>query len=388
MKINIKGPIVSNDLAEIYEWFGMECCAPKSVSDQLANAGEEEITLEINSGGGLCTAGFEIYETLQSHPGRITAHVIYAASAASIIACGADETLMADASIMMIHNTQSIAEGDYRDMAQESKVLREFNKSLINVYQRKTGKNADELQRMLDKDTWMSPQEAIDQGFADGWIHGEPAGEIQVAAAETSIISLEKARQFLSMMKSKTGFKETNIELSPEQIATLPEELRGATNAENGGDAFQDKDTINNNENGGRDMKLDEFLAANPEAQAELDQKINAGVDAALTELVSAAREEGAANENARLKELDEIAMSVTPEALEEAKYGENRIDAKTLAYEAMKNEQIRRSEYMTAALEDAKAANEVGAQPAEDPEQSNDGALMAEYTNSKKEGR
>lgn len=380
MKINIKGPIVSNDLAEVYEWFGMECCAPKTVNDQLEQAGDEEITLEINSGGGLCTAGFEIYETLRSHKAHITANVIYAASAASIIACGADETLMADASIMMIHNTQSMAEGDYRDMAQESKVLKEFNKSLINVYQRKTGKTAEELQRMMDKDTWMSPQEAIDQGFADGWIHGEPTGEIQVAAAETGIISPSKAKEFLQMIKKPEAFRESLITIDD------MEHLRG-TIAENGGDAFQNTETINTEENGGRDMKLDEFLAANPEAQAELDQKINDGVSAALDELVTAAREEGAANENARLKELDEIASSVTPEALEEAKYGENRIDAKTMAYEAMKNEQLRRREYMTAAMEDANAASEVGTQPTEEPV-NNEGQMMAQYVNAKKEGK
>ena len=103
--------------------------------------------------------------------------------------------------------------------------------------------------------------------------------------------------------------------------------------------------------------------------------------------MVTAAREEGAANENARLKELDEIASSVTPEALEEAKYGENRIDAKTMAYEAMKNEQLRRREYMTAAMEDANAASEVGTQPTEEPV-NNEGQMMAQYVNAKKEGK
>ena len=90
----------------------------------------------------MCTAGFEIYETLRSHKAHITANVIYAASAASIIACGADETLMADASIMMIHNTQSMAEGDYRDMAQESKAYESFQIG-FEIHSRASAKNGN-----------------------------------------------------------------------------------------------------------------------------------------------------------------------------------------------------------------------------------------------------
>lgn len=374
MTVDIKGPVVDDETGLFYEWFGLSYTSPKKLDEAMKDIGDEDITLEINSPGGLCNAAFEICEKLNSCKNKVTANVIFAASAASLIACAADETLMADASIMMIHNTRSVAEGDYRDMTKEARVLKEYNKALINIYMRKTGKTADELQKMLDKDTWMSPQEAIDNGFANGWIHGEPEqAQIQVAASEDGIIPKDKIDKFLSLLRSEKSLMDDDAV------------LRGASKTENGGNAFLNINT--NEKNGGSDMTLEEFLADNPEAQAELDEKVNAGVDAAIEEIVVAAKEEGAADENRRLKELDEIANSVTEQALAEAKYGEKKMDAKDLAYETMKNEQINRANYMKDAMDDAATADEVGTEPVED-EQPKDGAFMAQYINSKKEGK
>ncbi len=81
-------------------------------------------------------------------------------SAASIIACAADECLISDAAIFMIHNTQCYAEGDYRDMEQEADALKQYNEAIINVYEKRTGKTREELQELMDKNTYMSPEKS------------------------------------------------------------------------------------------------------------------------------------------------------------------------------------------------------------------------------------
>lgn len=388
--IKMKGPVVPDEHAWVYEWFDMDCICPSQISDALDEA-DGDVTLEINSPGGSCLAAFEIYNRVKSYEGKVTAHILWAASAASFIACACDEVLMGDGSMMMIHNTQGVAEGDYREMDHESEVLKEFNKAILNAYKRKTGKDERELKKIMDKESWYSPQEAIAEGFADGWIHGE-FEVTDIAASASPIIPTAKINELKNLIMGTDGFKESVIEgkFSIENDGSLsPEELALAIfgDAEIGGDAFQNT-TNNTSENGGRVMTLNEFLAENPEAQAELDALVADRVDSANVEAVDAARQEGVEAENARLRELDEIANSVTPEALANAKYGENRIDAKTLAYEAMKNAQTQGADYMKNALEDAEPAGEVGADPEEEQEENEDANAMASYVNKKKEGK
>ncbi len=117
---------------------GNGICIAKKLKEDLEAAGNEDIVIEINSSGGVCAAGMEMYQAIMEYQGNVTAHVIVAASAATLPACAADKTLMSDAAIFMIHNTQSSASGDYRDMQMSSDARREFNEGLINAYVRKT----------------------------------------------------------------------------------------------------------------------------------------------------------------------------------------------------------------------------------------------------------
>lgn len=90
MKIDIKGAIVSNDDAWIYDWFGETYTSPKNVSAALEEANGEDVDIEINSGGGDVFAGSEIYAAIRAYPGTVNIHVVgLAASAASVIACAA-----------------------------------------------------------------------------------------------------------------------------------------------------------------------------------------------------------------------------------------------------------------------------------------------------------
>ncbi len=194
VEINVKGPIISNSQKWLYDWLKMEACAPKDITDKLNEANGEDIMLNINSNGGVAVAGFEIYTLLKSYEGKVTARIVGAAmSAASIIACAADECLISDAAIFMIHNTQCYAEGDYRDMEQEADALKQYNEAIINVYEKRTGKTREELQELMDNNTYMSPKRAIELGFVDDYMFKESEPNNQsglfVVNSEAPVIS-------------------------------------------------------------------------------------------------------------------------------------------------------------------------------------------------------
>lgn len=167
-KINIKGPIVGNSEAWIYEWFGIEATSPQKVNDVLEKANGEDIEVEINSGGGSVFAGSEIYTALKSYKGNVIVKIVgLAASAASVIAMAGNKVMMSPTAQIMIHNVSSRAEGDYRDMEHTADVLKNANNTIANAYRIKTGKTQEELLALMDKETWMTADKAKELGFVD-----------------------------------------------------------------------------------------------------------------------------------------------------------------------------------------------------------------------------
>ncbi len=168
MKVNIKGPIVSNSDAWIYEWFGIEATSPNSVNKVLEKANGEDIEVEINSGGGSVFAGSEIYTSLKSYKGNVTVKIVgLAASAASVIAMAGKKIMMSPTAQMMIHNVSSWASGDYRDMEHTAEVLKSANNTISNAYRLKTGKTQEELLSLMDDETWMTAEKTKELGFID-----------------------------------------------------------------------------------------------------------------------------------------------------------------------------------------------------------------------------
>lgn len=387
VKIEVKGPIVSNDTAWIYHYFGWDACSPKDISKKLAEAAGDDVILEINSPGGSCVYGYEMYTALMEYEGKVTAHVIMAASAASLLACAADEALASDTCIFMIHNTKSVSEGDYRDMQASAGLLLEFNAGVINAYVRKTRKSREELQEMMDNETYMSPQKAIENGFIDGYMFGSPDGSgreeengneqgsrmLSVVNAAFPVIAEEKAKEIIMALKlAQVQGKEDENGTVSGKASVQPKNMQ-----EGNGVAFKIDDAQNSQKEGGKkEMTLEEIYEEHPEIRDE------------VAALVSNAETEGAGKERARLEALDKIAHSVTGGALEAAKYGENRMDAKELAYQALMEDGQKSKSYMANAVEDSAASGveEVGAGvPEEETTDESDG--MAMYVNAMRKG-
>jgi ATP-dependent Clp protease protease subunit len=167
-KVNIKGVITSNDYQEVYDWLGYEATSPKVVERALVDANGAPVDVEINSGGGDVFSGSEIYTQLKAYSGDVTVKIVgLAASAASVIAMAGKVVQMSPTAQMMIHNVSASGSGDYRDMQHTAEVLENANQTIANAYQIKTGIAQEELLAMMDKETWLTAQQAKEKGFID-----------------------------------------------------------------------------------------------------------------------------------------------------------------------------------------------------------------------------
>lgn len=177
--INIKGEIINSNNQWIYDWLGMEATSPKKVSDALRDAGGEDVEIHINSPGGDVFAGSEIYTLLRSYSGKVKIKILgIAASAASVIA-QVGESEISPTGMFMIHNVKTWSSGDYRNMEYTAEALRAANESIINAYMAKTGKSQEELQALMDRETYMAAAQAVEYGFVDKIMFAEQAPELR-----------------------------------------------------------------------------------------------------------------------------------------------------------------------------------------------------------------
>ncbi len=131
----------------------------------------------INSPGGDCVAAAQIYNMLSNYKGKVTVKIDgIAASAASVIAMAGKEVLMSPVSMLMIHNPMTIAMGDHAEMQKAIDMLAEVKESIINAYVLKTGLSRAKLSHLMDSETWMNANKAVELGFADGTLTRDNGG--------------------------------------------------------------------------------------------------------------------------------------------------------------------------------------------------------------------
>jgi ATP-dependent Clp protease protease subunit len=224
VKIKIKGVIISNDLKWIYDWFEIENTAPKDIDTQIEAAKGEDLDVEINSGGGDVYAGSEIYTALKAYAGNVVVKIVgRAASAASVIAMAGKKVMISPTAQIMIHNVWSYAVGDYRAMEHEAGVLKGFSKSIANAYMLKTGMSQSELLSLMNKETWLTAQDAVKYKFADEIMFDEG---MQLAASTQGVML---PRQVIDKLRNLIkGAPQQPIDLKDFDAKQLAEILRNA----------------------------------------------------------------------------------------------------------------------------------------------------------------
>ena len=172
-------------------WFDDDV-TPQIFKDEL-NSGSGDITVWINSPGGDCIAAAQIYNMLMDYKGNVTVKVDgIAASAASVIAMAGTKVLVSPVSMLMIHNPMTVAFGNSAEMQKAIDMLDSVKDSILNAYEIKTGLSRAKLSHLMDAETWMDANKAIELGFAD---------ELMQRSAATDEVPVPQ----VSMMFSRTA---------------------------------------------------------------------------------------------------------------------------------------------------------------------------------------
>ena len=126
------------------------------------------INLRINSLGGDVFDGMAMYNVIKRREAKTTVYIEgIAASIATIISLGADEVVMAENSLFMIHNAWGGTMGEAKDMRKTAETLEKITGELTDIYRKKTGLSYDALAEMMDEETWLNANEAFEMGFID-----------------------------------------------------------------------------------------------------------------------------------------------------------------------------------------------------------------------------
>jgi ATP-dependent protease ClpP protease subunit len=131
----------------------------------------KNIRVRINSPGGYVFDGIAMYNDMlafRRNGGHIGVEVTgLAASAASILAMGGDTIQVAHNAFIMIHNAWVGIAGDRNELAKASSVLERVDAALARTYAERSGMSVDEIAEMMDDETWMDGDKAVELGFAD-----------------------------------------------------------------------------------------------------------------------------------------------------------------------------------------------------------------------------
>lgn len=276
--------------------------------------GKDHITVHINSVGGDMYGGIAIYNRLKGLAATVTTvNDGLAASAGSIIFQAGDTRKVNAGSNIMVHGAAGFLYGYYQvqDLRAAAKRLDAHNKAAVNIYAERSGRPADEIKPLVDRETWLTGQDAVDQGFADEVVSDE-AVTMKLTPDKSRLMVNGMAVAVCCLGKIPDGIQQ----MSDEEWANMPaESMQPAPQAD-----------INTPKNGGKNMEIknvEELRSAFPEFCEQIE---------------TAAQNKGVSEERSRIQGIEDIENAIgDAEMVRNAKYGEKPMNAEQLAFAAMK---------------------------------------------------
>lgn len=166
---------------EIGGWWGVTA---EQFRQELAGISAKTIHLRINSPGGSVFEALAMYNALREHEARVISHVDgLAASAATVVALGADEVHMAANAFFMIHEPWVLSMGNADQLRKDADLLDKITGSIVGMYRQKTQASDDEVREWMEAETWFNADEAKAAGFVDLIDNGEEEDLAAEAAA-------------------------------------------------------------------------------------------------------------------------------------------------------------------------------------------------------------
>lgn len=208
--IQIYGDITS------WEWLESDVSS-YTLSKQIEELECDQINVYINSYGGEVAEGLAIYNQLKRHKAKVkTVCDGFACSAASVVFMAGDERIMSTASLLMIHNAWTRVKGNSKELRKQADDLDKITQASVNAYMQEVNITEDELKQMLDDETWITPQEAIEKGFITAIVNEKEAEEVSQ--------SVKKSLMKLILNAKKEDDLNTEINNSEENKSKEPEE--------------------------------------------------------------------------------------------------------------------------------------------------------------------
>jgi ATP-dependent Clp endopeptidase proteolytic subunit ClpP len=334
LELRIEGEIKDDRNSWLYDWLGIPYASKNQLKDVLLENKDKDITVWIDSPGGSVFAAAGIYTLLKEHKGKVVAKIDgKAISAASMILMAADEKYISPVGQVMIHNPipANGVFGDAEELRKVADVLDEIKETIVNAYIAGTGRPRDEIWEMMNQETWMSANTAVNEKFVDGVLYQDNDEEFNVK----NIKDYEfKRLQIVNSME--TSIKKMISIKSNEQAA----ENKSAED--------------NSQKEGDQEVEI-----------KNLEDLVNAYPD-----LVKEAKNQAVEAERERIKNIDEIADNIDKELVNKAKF-EDPMDAKDLAFEAMKSDKKKADQYLNDVQRDTEESgvDDVKAMAAEDKE-------------------
>lgn len=334
--------LLYGEIASSRPWWDWEneVVTQKQFIDDLKNLGDKKnITVRINSVGGEVFAAHAIYSQLKSNKANITVIVDgLAASAATIVAMAGDVVKMPSNAMMMIHNPMAALVGYYNadELEKMAADLEKIKESILAAYVAKTKMEKKELSKLMDKESWLTAEEALEYGFADAIMFDE---SINIANAGGNVVYINNVRHNLGKFSSTPSFGSKQNQQAPR--APEPKNVSEPSNKPK---------EIKNTPKEVTVMNFEELKAKHPELVAEIQ---------------NAAKEEGKKEERARIKDIEDISNSIPQDLVKKAKF-EEPVNAEKLAFMALQNDGKLGKTYLNNAEADQKESgtSEVTATP------------------------
>ncbi len=315
-------------------------------------SGMDEVFFYINSVGGSVDAGISIFNKIRGMKAETTTIVDgLAASAASIVAQAGDHRQVSIGSQTMVHCASAGICGYYNqaELTEVTKMLESEDKRIAQILADRTGRSEKDMLKMMKATSWMTADEAVEEGFAD-----EVVGKTEPVVdrvTDTKMYVVNGIPHNLSHMSIPT-FKAVG-EFAPAQMISDGSEPVGIDNP-------------SNSQKEEKSMDMNELKAKYPELVNQIADEARQTAQTESREAVQNAVNEAVAAERKRMQDIDSIAKTIGADLVNEAKYGENPMSASELALKALQTQQAQGADFLKSRNEEQKDAevNTVVPQP------------------------
>jgi ATP-dependent Clp protease protease subunit len=165
-----------------------------NIINELKNISADSVNVHINSMGGDVGEGLAIYNTLKNSGKNVTTYCDgFACSAASVVFMAGSERVMSRETLLMIHNAWMASVGNADDLRKDADDLDKINETMSNAYLEGTNISKEDLKALMDNETWITADEAVQYGFATKIIGDDDTKASAMASIKAKLTTIPKA---------------------------------------------------------------------------------------------------------------------------------------------------------------------------------------------------